>query len=176
MKILGLDLATKKAGYCIMDSNKNIINVGLLRTESSETKDRMEELYFKIGNIIKENSDIEIVVFEDVPVNTHNNIKTGKDLSILQGVILSLVFQNNLKYKMYNPSAWRSKIGTYDGTRQGMKRDVQKRKSVEMVNNIYNLDYVYNETETKTRTTDDDKAEAILIARAYLIDIENKEE
>ena len=51
-----------------------------------------------------------------------------------------------------------------------MKRDFQKRKAVETVNSIYNLGFVYNETETKTRLTDDDKAEAILIALAYLKD------
>ena len=49
-----------------------------------------------------------------------------------------------------------------------MRRDNQKRKAVEIVNELFGLDFVYNETETKSRFTDDDKAEAILIALAYL--------
>ena len=75
-----------------------------------------------------------------------------------------------ITFSLYNPSSWRTIIGTYNGTREGMKRDFQKRKAVETVNSIYNLGFVYNETETKTRLTDDDKAEAILIALAYLKD------
>ena len=53
-----------------------------------------------------------------------------------------------------------------------MKRDFQKRRAVEVVNEIYDLKLIYNATETKTRFTDDDKAEAILIALAYLKDKE----
>ena len=44
------------------------------------------------------------IVFEDVPLNNHNNLKTGKDLSILQGVILSLCFEYELDYVLYNPT------------------------------------------------------------------------
>ena len=51
-----------------------------------------------------------------------------------------------------------------------MKRNNQKRKAVEMVNELFGLDFVYNETETKSKFTDDDKAEAILIALAYIKD------
>lgn len=171
--ILGLDMATKKTGFCIMKDNEKIKDYGLIRTESVETKERMKEIYEAIKEIIMEN-DIKHIVLEDVPVNNHNNLKTGKDLSILQGVVLSICFENNINYTLYNPSAWRAIIGTYNGTREGLKRDFQKKKAVEIVNNIYNLGFVYNITETKTKLTDDDKAEAILIALAYLRD-ENKE-
>ena len=132
------------------------------------------EIYQSIKTIV-EKYDIAHIVLEDVPVNNHNNLKTGKDLSILQGVILSICFENNLNYTLYNPSSWRTIIGTYNGTREGMKRDFQKRRAVEVVNEIYNLGFIYNATETKKRLTDDDKAEAILIALAYLKDNENKE-
>ena len=96
------------------------------------------------------------------------NLKTGKDLCILQGAILSLCFKYNIPYKFYAPSSWRSVIGTYDGTRQGMKREVQKQKAVDKVNEVYNLNFIYNKTETKTKHTDDDKAEAICLALAYI--------
>lgn len=165
--ILGLDMATKKTGFCLMNNDGEIKYYGILRTSSVETKDRMAEIYVDVKNIIEQNN-IEHVIFEDVPVNNHNNLKTGKDLSVLQGVILGLCFDKGIKYTIYNPSAWRSIVGTYDGTREGMKRNNQKRKAVEIVNELFGLDFVYNETETKSRFTDDDKAEAILIALAYL--------
>ena len=172
--ILGLDMATKKTGFCLMNEDKTIYHYGLIRTEGSETKERMKEIYQSIKTIV-EKYDIAHIVLEDVPVNNHNNLKTGKDLSILQGVILSICFENNLNYTLYNPSSWRTIIGTYNGTREGMKRDFQKRRAVEVVNEIYNLGFIYNATETKKRLTDDDKAEAILIALAYLKENENKE-
>lgn len=167
--ILGLDMATKKTGYCIMSKNEKIKECGLIRTISDNTKDRMKEIYFEVKSLVHK-YNITHIVLEDVPVNNHNNIKTGKDLSILQGVILGICFDMGITFSLYNPSSWRTIIGTYNGTREGMKRDFQKRKAVETVNSIYNLGFVYNETETKTRLTDDDKAEAILIALAYLKD------
>ena len=165
--VLGLDMATKKTGFCLMNNDRTIERFGLIRTESSETKDRMKEIYQNIKSIIEQNN-VTHVVLEDVPVNNHNNLKTGKDLCILQGAILSLCFKHNIPYKFYAPSSWRSIIGTYDGTRQGMKREVQKQKAVDKVNEIYNLNFIYNKTETKTKHTDDDKAEAICLALAYI--------
>ena len=49
-----------------------------------------------------------------------------------------------------------------------MKREVQKQKAIDKVNEIYNLNFIYNKTETKTKHTDDDKAEAICLALAYI--------
>lgn len=173
-RILGLDAATKKTGYSILDDNYNILECGVIRTTSSDVKERLKEIYIEIEKKIIENK-IDCLVAEDVPVTKHNNLKTGKDLSTLQGIILSLCFRYNVDYTFYNPSAWRSLVGTYDGTREGMKRQFQKQRAVDLINKLYGLDFVYNETETKTRTTDDDKAEAILIARAFLIErSENK--
>ncbi len=165
--ILGLDMATKKTGYGLIYENKDIYEYGVIKTDKSEPRARVKDMYCAIEEIIK-NNDIKYIVFEDVPVTNHNNLKTGKDLCILQGAILSLCFKYDIDYSFYAPSSWRSIIGTYDGTRYGMKREVQKQRAVDKINELYNLNFIYNATETKTRHTDDDKAEAILIALAYL--------
>ncbi len=167
--ILGLDMSTKKTGFGLLNSDGDLVTYGLIRTTENDIRRRMEEIYNGIEDIIVSN-DVQIIVIEDVPVNTHSNIKTGKDLAVLQGVILGLCFKHGLPFHFYNPSAWRSIIGTYNGTREGMKREYQKQKAVEEVNLLYDLDFIYNATETKTRLTDDDKAEAILIALAYIKD------
>ena len=167
--ILGLDMATKKTGYGLLDEEANLYDYGVIRTISEEPRDRIREVYDAIEAIINK-YNIEHMVFEDVPVTNHNNLKTGKDLCILQGAILSLCFKYNIEYSFYAPSSWRSLIGTYDGTRQGMKREIQKQRAVDRVNEIYNLGLIYSETETKTKHTDDDKAEAICIALAYLFE------
>ena len=172
--ILGLDMATKKTGYGILNYDGKLLSYGVIRTESSMPRDRIYEIYQATEDIII-SCDITHVVFEDVPVTSHNNLKTGKDLCILQGAILSLCFKYNISYSFYAPSAWRSIIGTYNGTREGMKRDVQKQKAVEKVNELYNLEFVYYASETKSHQTDDDKAEAICLALAYIEDVRRLE-
>lgn len=167
--ILCLDMATKKTGYGLLDDSANLYDCGVIRTNSDEPRLRIKEIYSAIESIINSH-DICHIVFEDVPVTSHNNLKTGKDLCILQGSILSLCFKYDISFSFYAPSAWRSIVGLYDGTRQGTKRAVQKQKAVDKVNYVYGLDFVYNETETKTRRTDDDKAEAICLGLAYIED------
>lgn len=169
--ILGLDMATKKTGFSLIDKYGNLYDYGVIYTKESDVRLRIKEIYDSIEDIISKNS-IDCIVFEDVPVTSHNNLKVGKDLSILQGTILSLCFKYKISYHFYLPSSWRSIIGTYDGTRQGMKREIQKQRAVDKVNELYDLEFVYKASETKSERTDDDKAEAICIALAYIKDNE----
>lgn len=175
MEILGIDAATKKTGYGIIDAETgSLVDYGLIKTSSDDVRDRMKEIYFELKKII-ENHDIKVVVVEDIPVNNHSNLKTGKDLSILHGVILGVCFEQCLPWVVYAPSSWRSVVGTYDGTREGTKREIQKQVAVDKVNGLYNLNLSYFVRDTKENQSDDDKAEAILIARSFYIN-EKKED
>lgn len=175
MEILGIDAATKKTGYGIIDAETGaLVDYGLIKTSSDDVRDRMKEIYFKLKEIIQRN-DIKVVVVEDIPVNNHSNLKTGKDLSILHGVILGVCFEQCLPWVVYAPSSWRSVVGTYDGTREGTKREIQKQVAVDKVNELYNLNLHYFVRDTKENQSDDDKAEAILIARAFYLN-EKKED
>ena len=169
MEILGIDAATKKTGYGIINAETGaLVDYGLIKTSSDDVRDRMKEIYFKLKEIIQRN-DIKVVVVEDIPVNNHSNLKTGKDLSILHGVILGVCFEQCLPWVVYAPSSWRSVVGTYDGTREGTKREVQKQVAVDKVNELYNLNLHYFVRDTKENQSDDDKAEAILIARSFYL-------
>lgn len=175
MEILGIDAATKKTGYGIIDAETGaLVDYGLIKTSSDDVRDRMKEIYFKLKEIIQRN-DIKVVVVEDIPVNNHSNLKTGKDLSILHGVILGVCFEQCLPWVVYAPSSWRSVVGTYDGTREGTKREIQKQVAVDKVNKLYNLNLHYFVRDTKENQSDDDKAEAILIARSFYLN-EKKED
>lgn len=165
--ILGLDMATKKTGFGLIDYNGALYKYDVIRTTSDDVRIRIHEIYDSIKLLIL-NNNIKHIVLEDVPVTNHNNLKTGKDLCILQGAILSLCFEYNIDYTLYSPSSWRSIIGTYDGTREGMKREVQKQKAIDVINSRYKLNLCYYAKETKNKNTDDDKAEAICLALAYL--------
>ena len=175
MEILGVDAATKKTGYGIINAETGaLVDYGLIKTSSDDVRDRMKEIYFKLKEIIQKN-DIKVVVVEDIPVNNHSNLKTGKDLSILHGVILGVCFEQCLPWVVYAPSSWRSVVGTYDGTREGTKREDQKQVAVDKVNKLYNLNLHYFVRDTKENQSDDDKAEAILIARSFYLN-EKKED
>ena len=175
MEILGIDAATKKTGYGIIDAETGaLVDYGLIKTSSDDVRDRRQEIYFKLKEIIQRN-DIKVVVVEDIPVNNHSNLKTGKDLSILHGVILGVCFEQCLPWVVYAPSSWRSVVGTYDGTREGTKREIQKQVAVDKVNELYNLNLHYFVRDTKENQSDDDKAEAILIARSFYLN-EKKED
>lgn len=175
MEILGVDAATKKTGYGIINAETGaLVDYGLIKTSSDDVRDRMKEIYFKLKEIIQRN-DIKVVVVEDIPVNNHSNLKTGKDLSILHGVILGVCFEQCLPWVVYAPSSWRSVVGTYDGTREGTKREIQKQVAVDKVNELYNLNLHYFVRDTKENQSDDDKAEAILIARSFYLN-EKKED
>lgn len=165
--ILGLDMSTKKTGYGLLGYDESLYDYGIISCDEDDIRDRMARIYEVVESLILK-YNITHIVFEDVPISKHKNLQTGKTLCILQGVILSLCFRYNISYNLYTPSAWRSIIGTYDGTKEGTKREAQKIKAVEIVNNIYNLGFEYYQRDTKAHKSDDDKAEAILLALAYI--------
>lgn len=172
--ILGLDMSTKKTGYGLLDFDGGLYEYGIITSDNEDIRERMKNVYNAVENLINK-YNIRHIVFEDVPISKHKNLQTGKTLCILQGVILSLCFKYGISYSLYNPSAWRSIIGTYDGTKEGVKRENQKIKAVSLINEMYQLGFEYYPRDTKTRTSDDDKAEAILLALAYIKEV-NKEE
>lgn len=173
--ILGLDAATTKSGWAILDIDGSLIDYGVFRTKSKEPLERIKEIYLFLKDILNK-YNISIIVAEDVAITAKNNLKVGSDLLRLQGLICSLAIDYNIPMFFYMPTAWRSVVGTYDGTRESTKRDVQKQKAVEKANELYSLGLVYFKTETKENRTGDDIAEAILIASAYLTEIERSED
>ena len=164
--ILTLDCSTNKTGFGIFKDDK-LVEYGIFNTNSEETKDKMKEIYNWISSLINKHN-IQHIVFEDVPVSKHKNLHVGKTLSVLQGVILTVCFEYNIESTLYSPTSWRSIVGTYDGTREGTKREIQKQKAVEIVNKKFKLDLKYYLRDTKYNISDDDVAEAILLGVAYL--------
>lgn len=172
--ILGLDMATTKTGYALLNMDGSLVDYGAFRTQSKEPLERIREIYLFLRDILNK-YNVSIVVIEAVPITVKNNLKVGSDLLRLQGSVYALAIEYDIPMVLYTPTAWRSVVGTYDGTREGTKRDIQKQRAVEKVNNIYSLGLVYYKTDTKENQTGDDIAEAILIACAYIKDIERSD-
>jgi Holliday junction resolvasome RuvABC endonuclease subunit len=171
--ILSLDASTKKTGWALYNKEK-LVEHGIIYLEGEDSKTRIYALYHKIKEYISLYK-VEGIVLEDVPITSHNNLSTGKTLAVLQGMITSLCFEFDLGLILYNPSAWRTLIpDLYSGTREGMKRDYQKQRAVEITNNIYGLDLMYYKSDTKANKSQDDEAEAILLGLAYINDIRKR--
>ncbi len=168
MKIIAIDLATKKVGYAIFLEG-TLAETGLIEATGENYQERLLVIRNQLIEKI-EKFNIEYIILEEVPMNAHNNLITAHNLCVAQGVILGLCCERSLGLQLYFPNEWRSLVGTYDGTREGTKRDVQKQKAVDLVNSIYSTNYHYYKTDSKKRNeySDDDICEAILLGRAFL--------
>ena len=130
MNLLSLDLSTKKTGYAVFIDGK-LKDYGLIdSTGSGNYQERILTTREKILKKIKE-FKIEVVALEEVPMQANKNLIVAHDLCVCQGVILDICCMLELGLKIFFPTSWRSMVGTYDGTREGMKRDVQKEKASE---------------------------------------------
>jgi Holliday junction resolvasome RuvABC endonuclease subunit len=170
MNILSLDLATKKTGFAIF-INRKLDNFGLIQSTEGNYQERILCTREKIVELIKKHK-IKQIVLEEVGINPRNNLIVAHDLCVCQGVILDLCCIYKLGLKLYAPSSWRALMGTYDGTRAGMKREVQKEKAISIVNELYGYDFKYFKSDTKKNISDDDICEAILMGLAFLKEVE----
>jgi Holliday junction resolvasome RuvABC endonuclease subunit len=168
MKILALDLSTHKTGFAVFIEGA-LKGYGLMEAEGENYHERILCVREDIIKKIKE-FKIEYIILEEVPMNEHNNLKVAHDLCVCQGMIVGLCAQFNLGLRVYFPNSWRSIVGTYNGTKEGKKRDFQKEKAVEITNSLYNLNFKYYKTDSKKKNeySDDDICEAILLGLAFL--------
>jgi Holliday junction resolvasome RuvABC endonuclease subunit len=166
MNILSLDLATKKTGYAIF-ADGILKDFGIMIGDKGNYQERILQIREKIIKKIIE-FRVEHIVLEEVPMQQRNNLIVAHDLCVCQGVILDVCCVYGLGMKLYFPTSWRSIMGLYEGKAEDKKRDVQKQKSVEKANQIFNLDLKYFKSDSKKNVSDDDIAEAILLGLAYL--------
>lgn len=109
MRLLSLDMSTKKTGWAIFNNGKLEV-YNLIEASDKDISDRIIKMFVCIQELI-ESKKIDCVVCEDVPVSQHSNLEVGKNLCILQGCLLVLVYLHKLKFYRLKPTEWRSKIG-----------------------------------------------------------------
>jgi len=114
-------------------------------------------MYQEIRKLIVEHNP-DSAVFEETTLNKIQNVEVLKWLCRLQGFVLCLFHEFNIKFKLLYPNEWRSSLGFLEGNSK--KREFQKALAIEYVNNKYNKHL------TKK---DDDIAEAICIGESFLL-------
>lgn len=131
MKILCLDQSTKSTGYCVITTRKTI-KYGLLKTNPEDSmQKRLYDMYHYIYDLTNRVKP-DYIVFEGTQYQ--NNAGTFGNLSILQGLIMSIAYQENLGYAIVEPTRWRAfcKI-------KGRKREEQKADTKRFVAEKYNV-------------------------------------
>ena len=132
-KILCLDQATQKTGYSIWQ-DKELVTYGLLEVDKKE-KNIIERMKLMNDRIIQLIEDIcpDFVCFEDVQYQ--NNQLTFKQLSQLQGVIMSYLMINDYGFMIVKPSEWKSACKI-----KGRKREEQKINTIKFVLDMFKVD------------------------------------
>ena len=168
MTICGLDLSTTSSGVSIIKDDKLIYNSTISQDKKTDVYERMNNMQIEISKILKK-YNVDYVAIEDVALNySTRNLDTAKKLLILVGGIITICNAYKIAWYLFLPSSWRSSVGVYKEkkTREEMKREYQKMKSLELANNYFGLDLKWTTLKDDDKNHYSDLAESALIALA----------
>lgn len=164
MIVMGIDGSTTSSGWAIFESDGCIrIASGRIRPKGDNWRDKIEEEWIMFSKLLEKYKPQKIYM-EDVLMK--DGKPTIMKLGAVQGMAICLAAQYGVDIKFLLPSDWRSNIGLFDGTRQGTKREILKKKAVETANKLFGLNLLW--VKEKSKFNEDDEAEAILIAYSQI--------
>lgn len=164
MIVMGIDGSTTSSGWAIFESDGCIrIASGRIRPKGDNWRDKIEEEWIMFSKLLEKYKPQKIYM-EDVPMK--DGKPTIMKLGAVQGMAICLAAQYGVDIKFLLPSDWRSNIGLFDGTRQGTKREILKKKAVETANKLFGLNLLW--VKEKSKFNEDDEAEAILITYSQI--------
>ena len=161
---MGIDASTTCTGISVFD-DKNLIYSTEIKAKSDEWHQRLIEQKNQIEKIIKKYKPV-MAYMEDVPLESRSN-KNLLLLGAVHGFIFDICINFDIKIEYISPTVWRSRLNMFDGTKDGRKREVLKKKAILMANSLFNLKLEWY--GSKSKRTQDDQAEAILIAWSKII-------
>lgn len=164
---IGIDASTSCTGVAVFEDDK-LIKYGAIKPKGKDWRERLADESMILYKILKEYHP-DTLYIEDVPKKPGAN--TLVKLGAVHGMILCLCAGYKLKPTFLLPSDWRRDIGMFDGTREGTHRDVLKEKAIKMANEIFGLNL--NWAGSTSKKSEDDVAEAILIAWSQIVKSQN---
>ena len=148
-RILALDAATSITGYSIYD-NKVLVGYGTFKTNSSyEAPERINQVKNWLKAAIKE-WEPDFIGIENIQLQKYGakatdvQVKTFQTLANLQGVLLDIIFEANVKHDIVYPSEWRSYCGINDGDTH---RDAKKKAAQAKAKIWYDIDCTEDEAD-----------------------------
>lgn len=127
-------------------------------SKNHDAPNRMKHMMYFICQLV-ESTKVEHVVFEDV--QQQSNSATYKMLSQIQGAIMYCCYENEIKFSIIAPTAWRSLLGFTQGRK--IRRSALKIQAINYVNEHCN------------KKVSSDEADAICIGLAYYKQTQNDE-
>lgn len=164
MVTMGIDASTTATGVAIFDDEKLIYH-DTIRPDGKDWRDRLFHQAPTLDAIIKKYKP-EYACVEDVPLKPSGGLKTLVILGAVQGMVYTALASNNVQAVFVTPTTWRSRLGMFDGTKEGKKREVLKEKAVNEANRIFGLNLGWFGPNSKK--SKDDEAESILICWSYI--------
>lgn len=163
MVICGIDASTQSTGWCIFQ-DKKLIDYGVIKPDGDNWREHMFNQTTSLIGVLKKYHPDKIYM-EDVPLKARNP-RLLVQLGAVQGFFYGIASSYKIPVEFLTPSKWRSMVGLFDGTKEGVKREEMKRKSVEKVNQLFGLDLVWK--SPNSRFNEDDISDAILVAYSQL--------
>lgn len=158
MIYLSLDQSLRTTGWAIFE-NKNLKQYGHFTIPSHHPiEQRLNEFMRKLNDLYRE-YEFDELMFEDI--QNQNNNETYKKLAYVQATIIIWCYNNNIKFHILSPSHWRSILKERCGISFGRKREEQKQKAIELVQQFF------------SRMVTSDEADAICLGYAGICEKTN---
>jgi Holliday junction resolvasome RuvABC endonuclease subunit len=125
--ILALDQATANTGWALFKDGK-LEDYGVARTDGFEEQkiNAMRNWLVKKIQELKLIPEAKItVILEDIQLQ-RNDVKTFKVLAHLQGVLINVIYREDVKMFIYYSSEWKSSCGIKGKDRTTQKNNAQK--------------------------------------------------
>lgn len=156
--VMGIDASTTATGWSIF-KDKELIAYGCIKPKGEDWRERIMNESDSMRQVLEKYHPSKIWM-EDVPLKPGSS--TIMKLGAVQGCLLGIAALYNIEIEFLLPETWRSPLGLFNNTREGTHRDVLKEKAIQMANEQFGLRLVW--AGPKSKKTEDDTAEAILIA------------
>ena len=164
MIVMGIDASTTSTGWSIFNNNK-LVDYGVIKPKGENWRERLENQGPLISKIIEKYKP-EKVYMEDVPLSVAGGIKTGIILGAVQGFVYGLFSSYSIKILFVSPTNWRSKVGIFNGKRNGTKREALKKASIEKANTLFGINLKW--VSPSSIKNEDDISDAILVAYSQI--------
>lgn len=161
---MGIDASSTCTGVSVFADSK-LVHYEAIRPNGDNWRDRLFHEGPELTKIIQKYNPQKIYM-EDVPLKASGGLKTLVILGGVQGFIYGIAASNGVPVEFVSPTSWRSIAGLFDGTKEGKKREVLKRKAIELANNKFNLELKW--VSPSSKRNEDDIAEAILICACMI--------
>lgn len=161
---MGIDASSSCTGVSVFIDNK-LVYYTAIKPEGENWRDKLFHEGPELTKIIQEYKPNKIFM-EDVPLKASGGLKTLVILGGVQGFIYGIAASNGVPVEFVSPTSWRSIAGLFDGTTEGKKREVLKRKAINMANEKFGLELKW--VSPSSKRNEDDIAEAILICASML--------